>query len=193
MTGLLGTDEAKKPRQRHIEPVDSLVFTTLMEQLQQGYVSSVAATAGCTFETVNADVWGVDVQIIRAAKTPSEQENILFAQLKSTTQIIPDPKKDYFSYQFTKRQYFDHMVKARTYPKAILIVMTMPPKQLDWTSVDHSGLLTKRCCYWAYLEGATAKPGVAKPTVRIPTKNKFDAYALIDILDRVERGESLDG
>jgi hypothetical protein len=191
MGGLLDGSEAKKPRQQHIEAVDPLTFTTLMEQLQHGYVSSVAATAGCTFEVVNRDVWGVDAQIIRTAQTANEQESMLFAQLKSTTQITPDPKKDFFSYQFTKRQYFDHMAKFRSHPKAILIVMTMSPKQLEWTEVDHPGLLTKRCCYWTHLEGATAKPEVAKPTVRIPTKNVFDAYVLMDILDKLDRGESL--
>ncbi|MFD9944609.1 DUF4365 domain-containing protein [Nonomuraea sp. NPDC059023] len=191
MESVLDTGEAKKPRQQHIQAVDQLTFTPLMEQLQQGYVASVAATAGCTFETISKDAWGVDAQIIRTPRTPHEQESMVFAQLKSTTQVIPDPKKDFFSYQFTKRQYFDHLVKVRSYPKAILIVMTTSPKQLEWTSADHTGLHTKRCCYWVHLEGVKAKPAVAKPTIRVPTKNVFDAFALIDIMDKLERGESL--
>ncbi|MET9873349.1 DUF4365 domain-containing protein [Actinacidiphila glaucinigra] len=163
----------------------------MMELLQRGYVTSVAATAGCTTEIVANDKWGIDVQFVRPPLSAAQSESMLFAQLKSTTQITPDPKKDFFSYQFTKRQYFDHMVKLRSYPKAVLIVMTVPQKQLEWTEVSHDGLLTKRACYWVHLEGQTAGSNVSRPTVRIPTKNVFDAFALTDILDKVDRGDSL--
>lgn len=192
MGSLVDTSETIRSRQQHIEAVDPKIVTEMMEQLQEGYLSSVAATAGCSIQIIDKDIWGMDVQIIRAPKDPSEQESIFFAQLKSTTQVIPNPEKDHFSYQFTKRQYFEHLTKARSSIKAILIVMTMSPRQLEWTTVDHPGLLTKRCCYWAYLEGADPKTGIAKPTVHIPTKNIFDAYAIINIFDKLERGQSLD-
>ncbi|MFD9569448.1 DUF4365 domain-containing protein [Streptomyces sp. NPDC059982] len=190
---LVGTGGIGKPRTSHIEAVDPLTVTDMMEQLQQGYMASVAATAGCTLELIQKDKWGVDAQLIRPPRTALDQETMVFAQLKCTTQTVPDPTKEFFSYQFTKRQYFDHMVKRRSYPKAILIVMTTPPRQHEWTEVSHSGLVTRRSCYWAYLEGMDADPGVKKPTVRIPTKNLMDASALTMILDRIDRGDSLDG
>jgi len=189
----LGADGLKKPRQRHIEAVDDQTVTDMMELLQQGYITSVAATAGCTVEIIRNDKWGIDAQFVRPPLTALEQESMLYAQLKCTTQTTPDPEKDFFSYQFTKRQYFDHMAKVRGYPKAILIVMTAPRRQHEWTEVSHSGLLTKRCCYWVHLEGMEVDPKVARPTVRIPTKNMFDAYALNDIIDKLDRGESLHG
>ncbi|MFD9241174.1 DUF4365 domain-containing protein [Streptomyces sp. NPDC059556] len=161
----------------------------MMELLQRGYVTSVAATAGCTTEVIQNDNWGIDVQFIRPAASATEAESALYAQLKSTTKVTPDPSKEFFSYQFTKRQYFDHMAKLRTYPKAVLIVMTLPQSQYEWTEVSHSGLLTKRACYWVHLEGVTST--AANPSVRIPLKNVFDANALTQILDKVDGSESL--
>lgn len=187
----MGADGPRKPRQRHIEAVDDQTVTEMMEQLQEGYVTSVAATAGCNVEIIRKDNWGIDAQFIRPPLTPVEQESMLYAQLKCTTQTAPDPTKDFFSYQFTKRRYLEQLAKYRSYPKAILIVMTAPTNQHDWTEVDHSGMFTRRCCYWVHLEGREVDTTVAKPTVRIPTKNRFDALALTDILDRADRGDSL--
>ncbi|MFD7320663.1 DUF4365 domain-containing protein [Streptomyces sp. NPDC059875] len=191
MAALIEAEGTDQPRKRHIEPVDPLTFTGMMEQLQEGYVSSVAATAGCTMETINKDYWGADVQLIRPPRTALEEESMVFAQLKSTTSTTPDPGKGYFSYQFTKRKYFDHMAKPRKNHKAILIVMTMSPRQAEWTEASHSGLWTRRSCYWTYLEGVQVSPDVQKPSVRIPTKNLLDSNALNMILDKIDRGESL--
>ncbi|MEU5795245.1 DUF4365 domain-containing protein [Streptomyces sp. NPDC047813] len=181
----------RKPRASHIEAVDSRHVTQMMEQLQQGYIKSVAATAGLAVEVVPVDVYGYDVRLIRPPRDHTDEESAVLAQLKCTTQIVPDPTREFFSYQFTKRQYFDHLAKARKYPKAILIVMTAPQRQADWTEVTHDGLWTKRSCYWVSLEGTQADPSVKKPTVRIPTKNRVDADALTNILDKIDRGESL--
>lgn len=190
---LVGAGGIGRPRTSHIEAVDPLTVTDMMEQLQQGYMASVAATAGCTMELVSKDKWGVDLQLIRPPRTVLEEETMVLAQLKCTTQTVPDPAKEFFSYQFTKRQYFDHLAKRRGYLKAILIVMTTSPRQREWTEASHSGLVTRRGCYWAYLEGMEVSPEVKKPTVRIPIKNLMDAAALTTILDRADRGESLNG
>lgn len=191
MGSSLGSDRPKKPRRQRVEAVDPRTFTNMMEQLQEGYIASVAATAGCTVEMIRKDSRGLDTQIIRPPRTTTEEEVAVYAQLKCTTSVIPDPKKDHFSYQFTKREYFDNLAKRRGHLKALLIVMTVPTKQLDWTEVDHAGLLTKRCCYWAYLEGSAAEASIQRPTVHIPTKNILDAYALTNIMDKLDRGKSL--
>ncbi|MEW2184978.1 DUF4365 domain-containing protein [Streptomyces cellulosae] len=183
--------DGRKPRASHIDAVDMRYVTQMMEQLQQGYIKSVAATAGLVVEIVPVDVYGYDIRLIRPPSDPLDEESAVVAQLKCTTQIVPDQSRDHFSYQFTKRQYFDHLVKPRKYPKAILIVMTAPPRQAEWTEVTHDGLWTRRSCFWVSLEGAHADPSVKKPTVHIPTRNRVDAQSLSEILDKVDRGESL--
>ncbi|MFC0846111.1 DUF4365 domain-containing protein [Streptomyces noboritoensis] len=183
--------DGRQPRASHIEAVDMRYVTQMMEQLQQGYIKSVAATAGLAVEIVPVDVYGYDVRLIRPPSDPLDEEAAVLAQLKCTTQIIPDQSREYFSYQFTKRQYFDHLVKPRKYPKAILIVMTAPPRQAEWTEVTHGGLWTRRSCFWVSLEGAQADPSIRKPSVRIPIKNRVDAESLTKILAKIDRGESL--
>ncbi|MFJ2632733.1 DUF4365 domain-containing protein [Streptomyces sp. NPDC087422] len=166
-------------------------FTALMEQLQEGYVASVAATAGCAMEHVRRDIYGMDALLVRPASETGKQEVSVFAQLKNTTTILPDPAKASFSYQFKKREYFDRLAMDRRDPQAILIVMATSYRQAEWTNASHERLEVKHCCYWLSLKGENARAGVESPTVRIPTKNIFDAAALTTILDKLDRGESL--
>jgi hypothetical protein len=159
-----------------------------MEQLQEGYVAAVAATAGCTLEPIKRDLYGTDVRIIRPGAAPDDEEVTIMAQLKNTTQVRPDPEKEFFSYKFKKRVYFDKLAMRRTTNKAILLVMATELVQADWSKGSHDALEVRNCCYWVNLEGKTAADGVQSPTVPVPTRNIFDATALTEMLDRVERG-----
>ncbi|MFF7703249.1 DUF4365 domain-containing protein [Streptomyces lydicus] len=174
-----------------IEAVNEDTFTACMEQLQEGYVASVAATAGCAVENVRRDIYGMDALLVRPAEDPGKQEVSVFAQLKNTTTTLPDASKETFSYQLKKRKYFERLALKRKSPKAILIVMATSFRQADWTRASHDRLEISHCCYWVSLEGQTAKEGVQSPSVSIPTANIFDSNALTNILDRLDRGESL--
>jgi len=176
-----------------IEAVNPDTFTSLMEQLQEGYVTSVAATAGCAVVPIRRDIFGFDSMLVRPAGTPGKQEVSVFAQLKCTTTVRPDPKHPSFSFQLKKRQYFDALAMKRRDPKAILIVMATSHRQADWTAATHDQLSVAHCCYWVCLEGQEANPGVQRPTVHVPTENIFDANALSAILDKLDRGEELNG
>ena len=173
---------------QRIRPVHDRTFTQCMEQLQEGYVLSVAATAGCVVEPVRRDLYGVDVMFVRS-RGPKLEEVSLYAQLKNTTTLRPDPQKASFSYQFRHRDHFDHLAKERPTIKAVLLVMVTTPEQSRWSASDHESLIVRRCCYWANLEGykSTAKT----PTIRVPTDQIFSAAALAGLLDRIERGEPL--
>ncbi|WP_394615252.1 DUF4365 domain-containing protein [Lentzea sp. JNUCC 0626] len=183
--------EQKKAHKTNIKPVVTRSFWECMEQLQEGYVFAVAATAGCTVEVTKRDIYGTDVRIIRPAATATAEEITVLAQLKNTTTFRPDPTKDSFSYQLKKREYFEKLAMRRRGPKAILIVMATSPTQADWTKGSHESLEVQYCCYWRSLEGETAADGVISPSVRIPTANVFDAAALTQILDRLDREEEL--
>jgi hypothetical protein len=71
---------------RHnIRPVDGRTFTAMMEQLQEGYVASVAACAGCTMEPIPKDLYGFDVRLVRPGRRAGDEEVALNVQLKNTT------------------------------------------------------------------------------------------------------------
>jgi Domain of unknown function (DUF4365) len=179
-----------KSTSAHIEPLDPRTFTALMEQLQEGYVSSIAATAGCTIELIKKDVYGFDVRFVRPAR-PGVEEVTLIAQLKNTTTVKPDPSKDFFSHQLKKREYLERLAAPRTGVKAVLLVMVTAPVQEQWTEAGHECMTVRHCCYWANLEGHPVNPNVSSPTVRISTANVFTSQALADIMDRLSRGEAL--
>lgn len=170
-----------------ITPVDSRTFTTCMELLQEGFVASVAATAGCTAEFKHRDVHGFDVLITRPSEAGTQEVSV-YAQLKNTTTKKPDPRKSHFSYKFKDRDNLKRLAGPRNDPKAILLVMTTTAAQMEWTEVSHDFLTLRHCCYWVHLEGMPVDPNVRSPTVRVPTANRFDAAALRELMDKLDRG-----
>lgn len=173
-----------------VDPVDATTFTMCMEQLQEGYVASVAATAGCLVNPVRRDLYGIDLDIIKQYGSSTEELTIK-VQLKNTTIVKPDISREFFSFQFKKRKNLEQLAMARTTAKAILIVMVTNPRQMAWTVGGHEFLQTSHCCYWASLEGHAVDPDVASPSVRVPTRNRFDAPALLAMFDRLERGGAI--
>ena len=159
-----------------------------MEQLQEGYVFSVAATAGCLVQRVDRDAYGVDVMFVRPRGSDLEEIS-LFAQLKATTTVTPNPKKESFGFRFNHRRHFDNLAKTRSTIKAILLVLVTYPEQSKWTAGDHGSLSVRKCCYWVNLEGQ--ENAATKPTVQVPTNQIFSADALQHLLDRIERNEPL--
>ncbi|MCU4187212.1 DUF4365 domain-containing protein [Acidiferrimicrobium sp. IK] len=160
-----------------------------MEQLQEGYVQGVAATAGCTVEPIRRDVFGLDVEIIQA-HDPDAEELTIRAQLKNTTTVKPDPTAVHFSYQLKKRDYFVQLAKHRTGIKAILLVMVTSPDQSLWTAADHGALTMAHCCYWVNLENQPV-PAAQSPTVHVPLQNIFDAASLTAMFDRMRAGVAI--
>ncbi|GAA0903628.1 DUF4365 domain-containing protein [Virgisporangium aurantiacum] len=172
-----------------VKAVDPRTLTTCMEQLQIAYVEGVASTAGCVVQNITRDVYGVDLEIVRSFALPREEVQIK-VQLKSTTSIAPESTPTTFAYQFHKREYFERLAMVRRWDKYILIVMSVNPKQELWTDCSHDFMKLHHCCYWISVEGREV-PKAAKPTLRIPRANVFNAKSLIEILEKVERGEKL--
>ena len=179
-----------KPTRSKVVAVDARTFTDMMEQLQEGYVTSVASTAGCSVERIPRDTYGFDIRLI-CPGPPGQEEVTLLVQLKNTTTIKPDPEREFFSYQLRKREYLERLAVPRGDVKALLIVMATSGTQVEWTAADHELMTVKYCCYWRCLEGHPVDQKVASPSVRIPTANIFDAPALTRIMDMRSRGEPL--
>lgn len=162
-------------------------FTNAMEQLQEGYVTSVAATAGVTIQNVFRDLHRYDLELVRQPSASIEEVSVK-AQLKSTTAISVKPGATHFDYRFESRAAFDSLAMSRSMVKHILIVMLVHPNQRRWSFVHHRAMLTRQACYWMYLENKTAPDRPLKPVVSVPLVNIFDASALTGILDRIEAG-----
>ena len=153
--------------QSRIAPLDPRTFTAMMEQLQEGYVASVAATAGCACEPIRRDIYGFDVRFVRPGQL-GEEEVTLNAQLKNTTTVKPDPEATHFSHQLKKREYLETLAAPRSGVKAILLVMASLPVQEQWTQASHDSMTVRYCCYWECLEGRPVDKTVASPNSANP-------------------------
>lgn len=164
-------------------------FTDSMEQLQEGYVSAVAATCGVSAQWVSRDKYKYDVELVRQPDTSFEEVSVR-VQLKSTTTIpVIAPGVSQFSYQFENRAAFDSLAMARSAQKHILVLMVVHQNQGRWTYSHHRAMILRHCCYWLNMEGMTST--AQKPTVSVPTANVFNATALTGILDRIEGGQTV--
>lgn len=166
------------------------LFTTVMEQLQEGYVAAVAASAGVVAEFRKRDVHKYDVELSRQDDV-SIEEVAVRVQLKSTTQIKPNPAGLDVPFRFKTREDFGSLAMNRTTQPHILVVMVVGKDQGMWTRAGHDELAVSHCCYWMSLSGQVAPASPQRPVVHVPTANIFDAAALTDILDRIERGDPL--
>lgn len=162
-------------------------FTDAMEQLQEGYVSSIAATAGVAVQNVSRDLHKFDLELVRQPDITQEEVSVK-AQLKATTGVSIKPGDDHFKYRFKSRDAFDSLAMRRGVVKHILIVMLVHPNQHNWSYAHHRAMLTRHACYWAYLEGQVAPATPKAPVVEVPLANIFNAVSLSGILDRIEVG-----
>lgn len=159
-----------------------------MEQLQEGYVSAVAATCGVSAEWTSRDNHKYDVELVRQPDASVEDISVR-AQMKSTTAIVVPRGAEKFSYQFESRAAYDSLIMGRSGPKHILLLMVIHQDQNRWTYSHHRAMLVRHCCYWLNMEGMTST--AQRPTVSVPTANVFNAAALTGILDRIEGGQTI--
>jgi hypothetical protein len=176
----------QKPR---VAAVNDLTLSECMEQLQEAYVAGVAATNGCLYNQLMRDAYGFDGLIVWK-RPPHFPELSLYVQLKCTTMVKPDTSREFFTYRLNKREHFERLAVRRTSPKAVLLVMATSPNQAIWTSGDHDSLSILHACYWVSLEGLPVVES-NQPTVRVPTRNRFDATALESILQTLDQGGDL--
>lgn len=163
-------------------------FTDAMEQLQEGYVSAVAATCGVSAQWTRRDYHKYDVELVRQPDSSVEDVSVR-VQMKSTTGITVPTGASRFSYQFQSRAAYDSLVMARSGPKHILVLMVVHQDQSRWTYAHHRAMLLRHCCYWLSMEGMSS--AAERPTVSVPTANVFNAAALTGILDRIEGGQPI--
>lgn len=171
------------------------MYTLDMEQLQEGYVAAVAATAGVEAEFPGGDRNKYDVELKRQDSTDVDEVNVRL-QLKATGTARFMNSKDpsvgrCLSYQFQALDDFEALTMAGRTIKHLLVVMIVGPEQHAWTEATEDHLKTRKCCYWVNMEGEQARPGVLRPTVHLPVSQVFDADAITGILDRIERGQRI--
>jgi hypothetical protein len=128
------------------------------EAFSRAYASAIAAGAGYMTYVPDYDRESVDLGFMAAgAMRPN-----LHVQLKATINL----KKagDVFKFTLKKKNYDD--LRVRTQVPRIVVVLSLPKKEMSWLNVSISKLVMRRCAYWTSIRGKPELPdGQASVTV----------------------------
>jgi hypothetical protein len=69
----------------------------------------------------------------------------------------------------------------------IVVILSMPKKQEDWTSAQHDALVIRHCAYWVNLATLPASDAET-PTAKAPRSQIFDDVALCRMMERIGQG-----
>lgn len=162
--------------------------TSAMEILQNAYLHAVVAASRCSLGAPTPDRF-LDWTINHQSRAHIvDNEATLKVALKATQQIDISKLSRQADFSFTlKNEHLDYLSFVDPTISRILIVMTLPKTIDDWIAAEPNALTIRHCCYWVNLEGASPR-GRSETTVRVPTKQIFDAKALCEIMTRIGRG-----
>lgn len=159
----------------------------MMEQFQIGYISAIAAAAGCNI--VGTPVIDEGIDFVLSHRSDQHQQTgavYLELQLKSTSQFAGTTTRPAISSNMRADRYKE-FTSTNPSVNRIVVVMSLPSDQNLWLTASHQQLSLKHCCYWVNLRGAPASTA-ARPTVSAPTANIFDDVALCGIMQRIGQG-----
>jgi hypothetical protein len=150
------------------------------EEFSLAYVHAIAATAGYAFEYRRVDYFGVDAEILWGSFR-------IDVQMKCTD--VGDQTKD-LAYPLDARTFNLLTEPDRTVP-SFLIVVEVPPVQMDWLALGRSRLSLLHCGYYREMRGlAQITPGTTK-TVHLKRKHRLSVPALHHIMSESRAGRAV--
>jgi len=159
-------------------------YTDMMEQLQLSYVRAIAASAGCIVSKPEIDD-GIDLTLTHKVDIhQGDKVARLEVQLKATSDYDEESK---YVTATMRRDRWDYYRTPDCTINKIVVIMSMPKSQDEWTLAEHAGLSVRYCAYWVNLyrvEDSTAE----RPTVKAFKSNIFDDLALCEMMERIGQG-----
>ena len=167
----------------------SLRLKSRMEMLQDSYLRAVAAAAGCQLAKPDPDD-GIDWILTHSSTRHTADCQVdLKVQLKSTSQIDPNPKNGHVAVRVERRR-FEMLALSPVINPRILVAMIVPRSVEFWIKSSHDYLSLRHCAYWINLEGYEAG-GAEEVTVSVPTSNIFDDVSLCLMMKHLGVGGKL--
>lgn len=143
-------------------------------ELSFAYLAALAAYAGFTCQRgPQPDVASVDATI-RSGDAGGTQFDV---QLKATS--APDQGVDGLRFRLSKKNY-NGLVADRMTP-LVLIVLELPPVDVDWLECTFEHTVMRRCGWWASLSGHDPTEGETK-TIVIPEEQRIGASGLAPLM-----------
>lgn len=158
----------------------------MMEAFQWGYLQSIAAAAGCILDSTSVDD-GVDAMLRHKSEEHANAAKIarLELQLKATSRYVGSTA-DHISARVTKQRY-DELIVPDPAVDLIVVILSMPAEQANWTISDHDHIRLHHCAYWVNLAGSP-ETTAAHPTISAPKTQPFNDVTLCHIMRTIGQG-----
>ena len=153
------------------------------ERFSLAYISAVAAHAGYQIAVPPIDKDSVD----GISVGDEEGRPRIEFQAKATSRNVL--RGTHLTFRIPRKNY-DDLRSVSLWP-LILIVVVLPPEDVDWLAHSEDELRMRRCGYWLSLAGRPATMNRHTVSVRIPRSQVFDTAQLRELMGRANRGEAL--
>ena len=152
------------------------------ECLSVAYVHAVAGRAGVLIGSHNLD-YGVDGSF-QPLVTRSDGRRFpsgfpIDYQLKTTTDWEHDGDK--VRYDLEAKTYNDLGSRPPGSIPCVLILLCLPPTEIDWVGITESELVMRNCCYWTYISGPPTT-NTATKRIWIPRANVLTPESVNSLL-----------
>ena len=161
------------------------------QQYGRAYILALAAHAGVNHAIPDTDL-GVDGQFRGtiynlARKRYMDDSSAIDYQLKSTVNAVFED--GVLKYDLEVKNYQD-LILDRIMPM-ILILYVMPRDENEWFRVSPEKTEMQRCAWWCSLQGYPDTNNKGKIRISIPADQVLTPNVLIELLNKVRRGEPL--
>lgn len=158
-----------------------------MEQHQIAYLGAIAASSGCVLAKPEIDD-GIDVIAMHKHVSHTAMPDHvarLEIQLKATGKPLPKGARS-ISVDMERERWEDFNTVSPIIHK-IVVIMSLPRDQWDWTRVTRKELAVRHTAFWVNIAGQPDN-GAKRPTVAAPLSQVFDDIALCAIMERIGKG-----
>src|ERR1700733_11797266 len=161
--------------------------TDLMESLEEAYLRAVAASAGCVIVGRPDIDEGVEIMLSHTADS-HQYDHVVYLniQMKSTS-AFEGRNTTSVSAGISGKRWNQFCTPNPTTSK-IIVIMSVPRDQANWTEAGHEALTIRYCAYWVNIEGQPPVEEDSTTTVTAPKTQIFNDIALCAMMERIGQG-----
>ena len=154
------------------------------EHFSIAFIRVLAAVGGIYVQEPKDDIESED--LVLAAKWAGSPR--FAVQAKCSAHLLMGSED--FPFELTIEDY-DNLRETETCLSRILIVVEVPDGEPEATWLDHkpAECCMRRSAYWASLRGYQRLRNRSSVTIRIPVRQKLTVPALLDMMEKVARGD----
>lgn len=151
------------------------------------YVKAVAHAAGYFVELAGrwADEDGVDLTILALNASGQRRSPRLDVQVKTT---VDAPDGDPFPYDLDVKNYDELRDDVLHTVPRILVVVTVPREQAEWSTATEEQLILRRCGYWKSLRGEPPTSNTSTARIKLARSACFHPANLRAIMLGITEG-----